>query len=117
MAQEDALRINWTTGEETRYSPSDDGDYFRISSEQPDNMTRQSNGAMKLAFNAKSFSGPDEVIKIGQCDIKLDCNKTLEIEINSEWTEYLISLKDFENLGIDMSNIISSILILSLIHI
>ena len=111
LAQEDALRISWTTGEETRYSPSDDGDYFRISSEQPDNMTRQSNGAMKLAFNAKSFSGPDEVIKIGQCDIKLDCNKTLEIEINSEWTEYLISLKDFENLGIDMSNIISSIFI------
>ncbi|GIS00777.1 MAG: hypothetical protein CM15mP102_15970 [Flavobacteriales bacterium] len=29
------------------------------------------------------------------------------------WTEYLISLKDFENLGIDMSNIISSILIKS----
>jgi beta-glucosidase len=111
LAQEDALRINWTMGEETRYSPSDDGDYFRISTEQPDNMTRQSNGAMKLAFNAKSLSGPNEVIRIGQCDITLNCNKTLEIEIDNEWTEYLISLKDFENLGIDMSSITSSILI------
>ncbi|GIS00776.1 MAG: hypothetical protein CM15mP102_15960 [Flavobacteriales bacterium] len=64
MAQEDALRINWTTGEETRYSPSDDGDYFRISSEQPDNMTRQSNGAMKLAFNAKSFIGLMKLLKL-----------------------------------------------------
>ena len=111
LAQEDALRINWTMGEETRYSPSDDGDYFRISTEQPDNMTRQSNGAMKLAFNAKSFSGSTEVIRVGQCDTTLICNKTLEIEINNEWTEYLISLKDFENLGIDMSSITSSMLI------
>ena len=74
-------------------------------------MTRQSNGAMKLAFNAKSFSGSNEVIRVGQCDITLNCNKTLEIEIDNKWTEYLISLKDFENLGIDMSSITSSMLI------
>ena len=111
LAQEDALRIHWTLGDETRYSPSEDGDYFRISTDQPDNMTRQSNGAMKLAFNAKSFSASNEKIQIGQCDISLDCNQTLEIEINNEWTEYMISLKDFENLGIDMSSITSSILI------
>ena len=111
LAQEDALRIHWTLGDETRYSPAEDGDYFRISTDQPDNMTRQSNGAMKLAFNAKSFSASNEKIQIGQCDINLDCNQTLEIEINNEWTEYMISLKDFENLGIDMSSITSSILI------
>ena len=50
-------------------------------------------------------------IQIGQCDITLDCNQTLEIEINNEWTEYMISLKDFESLGIDMSSITSSIII------
>ena len=32
LAQEDALRINWTSGDETRYSPSEDGDYFRHTS-------------------------------------------------------------------------------------
>ena len=111
LAQEDALRIHWTSGDETRYSPAEDGDYFRISTDQPDNMTRQSNGAMKLAFNAKSFSASNEKIQIGQCDVNLDCNQTLEIEINNEWREYMISLKDFENLGIDMSSITSSILI------
>ena len=56
LAQEDALRINWTQGDETRYQPSNQGDYFRISTIEPDDISRQSNGAMKLAFYAKSFS-------------------------------------------------------------
>ncbi len=111
LAQEDALRINWTLGDETRYQPSNEGDYFRISSIEPDNMTRQSNGAMKLAFYAKSFSGSIETVKIGQCDNQSDCDNTLELEISNDWKEYMISLKDFENLGIDMSNITSAFLV------
>lgn len=102
MAQEDALRINWTKS---------DGDYFRISSVKPNDLTRQSNGAMKLAFNAKSFTGSDPSLQIGQCDNSFNCDKTLEIKISSEWQEYLIPLSNFEELGIDMSKIISSILI------
>ena len=102
MAQEDALRINWTKS---------DGDYFRISSVKPNDLTRQSNGAMKLAFNAKSFTGSDSTLQIGQCDDSFNCDKTLEIKISSEWQEYLIPLSNFEELGIDMSKIISSILI------
>lgn len=102
MAQEDALRINWTKS---------DGDYFRISSVKPNDLTRQSNGAMKLAFNAKSFTGSDPSLQIGQCDNSFNCDKTLEIKISSEWQEYLIPLSNFEELGIEMSKIISSILI------
>ena len=111
LAQEDALRINWTQGDQTRYQPSNEGDYFRISTIEPDDMTRQSNGAMKLAFYAKSFSGQTETIRIGQCDNQSDCNKTLELEISKNWKEYMISLKDFENLGIEMSNITSAFLV------
>ena len=111
LAQEDALRINWTQGDQTRYQPSNEGDYFRISTIEPDDMTRQSNGAMKLAFNAKSFSGQTETIRIGQCDNQSDCNKTLELEISKNWKEYMISLKDFENLGLEMSNITSAFLV------
>ena len=111
LAQEDALRINWTRGDETRYQPSNEGDYFRISSIEPDNMTRQSNGAMKLAFFAKSYSGSTEIIKIGQCDNKSKCDKTIELDVSNDWKEYMISLKDFENLGIDMSNITSAFLV------
>ena len=111
LAQEDALRINWTQGDETRYQPSNEGDYFRISSIEPDNMTRQSNGAMKLAFFAKSYSGLTETIKIGQCDNDIECDNTIELEVSNDWKEYMISLKDFENLGIDMSNITSAFLV------
>ena len=111
LAQEDALRINWTQGDETRYQPSNEGDYFRISSIEPDNMTRQSNGAMKLAFFAKSYSGLTETIKIGQCDNEIECDNTIELEVSNDWKEYMISLKDFENLGIDMSNITSAFLV------
>ena len=111
LAQEDALRINWTQGDETRYQPSNQGDYFRISTVEPDDISRQSNGAMKLAFYAKSFSGPKETIRIGQCDNQINCDKTLELEISNDWKEYMISLKDFENLGIEMSNITSAFLV------
>ena len=111
LAQEDALRINWTQGDETRYQPSNQGDYFRISTIEPDDISRQSNGAMKLAFYAKSFSGPKETIRIGQCDNQINCDKTLELEISNDWKEYMISLKDFENLGIEMSNITSAFLV------
>ena len=111
LAQEDALRINWTKGDETRYLPSFNGDYFRISSAKTDDITRQSNGAMKLAFFAKSFTSSDEIIEIGQCDNQIDCNKTIQIKITDNWQEYMISLKDFEKLGIDMSNITSPILV------
>ena len=66
---------------------------------------------MKLAFYAKSFSGPKETIRIGQCDSQSNCDKTLELEISNDWKEYMISLKDFENLGIEMSNITSAFLV------
>ena len=102
VAQEDALRINWTKS---------DGDYFRISSVKPNDLTRQSNGAMKLAFNAKSFTNSDAILQIGQCDDSDNCNKTLEIKVSGDWNEYIISLSSFEDLGVDMSKIISSILI------
>jgi beta-glucosidase len=78
MAQEDALRINWTKS---------DGDYFRISSVKPNDLSRQSNGAMKLAFNAKSFTASDSTLLIGQCDDSVNCDKTLEIKISGDWKE------------------------------
>ena len=102
IAQEDALRINWTKS---------DGDYFRISSAKPNDMARQSNGAMELTFNAKSFTGSDAVVKIGQCDESDFCDKTLDIFISGDWKEYRISLSCFEKLGINMTNVTSALVI------
>ena len=111
LAQEDALRIYWKRGDKTRYQASNEDNYFRISSIEPDDITRQSNGAMKLAFYAKSFAGSKEIIRIGQCDNQIDCDKTVKLEISNDWKKYFISLKDFENLGIKMSNITSVFLV------
>ena len=102
VAQEDALRINWTKS---------DGDYFSISSAELDDMSRQSNGAMKLAFNAKTFTGSDAILQIGQCNKISNCNKTIEFKISGDWNEYRISLSSFEKLGIDMSKINSALII------
>ena len=102
IAQEDALRINWTKS---------DGDYLRISSAKPNDMARQSNGAMELTFNAKSFTGSDTVVQIGQCDASATCDNTLDITISGDWNEYRISLSCFEKLGVDMTNITSALVI------
>ncbi|OUW35160.1 MAG: 1,4-beta-D-glucan glucohydrolase [Flavobacteriaceae bacterium TMED179] len=102
LAQEDALRINWTKS---------DGDYFRISSNEPDDMLRQSNGAMKLSFYAKTFAGSNALLEIGQCNTIINCDKTLEFKISGNWKEYRISLSSFEKLGIDMSKITSALII------
>ena len=74
-------------------------------------MSRQSNGAMKLAFNAKTFTGSDAILQIGQCNKISNCNKTLEFKISGDWNEYRISLSSFEKLGIDMSKINSALII------
>jgi len=102
MAQEDALRINWTRS---------DGDYFRISSSNSNDMSRQSNGAMELTFNAKSFTNSDARVQIGQCYNNINCDNNLEIKISGEWREYRISLSCFEKLGVDMTKITSALLI------
>ena len=102
MAQEDAIRINWTRS---------DGDYFRISSSNSNDMSRQSNGAMELTFNAKSFNNSDAIVKIGQCDNRINCDNTIDIKISGDWREYRISLSCFEKLGVDMTKVTSALLI------
>ncbi|GAB1308523.1 exo 1,3/1,4-beta-D-glucan glucohydrolase [Urechidicola sp. KH5] len=97
LAQEDALRLNWTKS---------DGDQMRISTANTTDMARQSNGAMELTFNAKSFTGKNTTIQVGMCDISGSCDKTLDIVIDAnEWKEYRISLSCFEKLGVDMTQI------------
>ena len=97
-AQEDALRINWTKA---------DGDYLRISSTKPNDIARQSNGAMELTFNAKSFTDSDVVLQVGQNDNGTGIDNTLEIIVGGDWKEYRISLSCFEKLGVDMTKVTS----------
>ena len=101
LAQEDALRLKWT---------SDFNDQFRISATNADDMSRQSNGAMELAFFAKSFS-KDGMVKLAMCDEKSNCDKTLNIKISGDWSEYRISLSCFDDLGVDMTSISTALML------
>lgn len=104
-AQEDALRLNWTETDKAQ---------LHLSTSNADNMSRQSNGAMELTFSAKSFKNEKTVVQIGMCNDPFDCNNTLDIVIRSnEWEEYRISLSCFADLGIDMENISSAIMLRS----
>jgi beta-glucosidase len=102
-AQEDALRIKWT---------KPDKDQLRLSTPKPDDMSRQSNGAMELAFSAKSFTSDISKVQIGMCGQDGLCNNVLDINITgNQWNEYRISLSCFEKLGLDMTKIMSAFMI------
>lgn len=104
QAQEDALRIKWTLN---------NYDQVRISTASPTDMSRETNGAMELTFSAKLFQGDKSVVKIGMgCDQKSLCEERLDITITGkEWKEYRISLSCFANLGVDMTNISTALMI------
>ena len=102
-AQEDALRLKWTRA---------DYDELRIKASASSDMSRQSNGAMEIAFNARSFKAEDAVVRIGMCDASDTCDHSVSISIAAnDWQEYRISLSCFEKLGVDMTQISSALTI------
>jgi beta-glucosidase len=103
-AQEDALKLNWT---------EDDNSELRILGENGVDLSRQTTAALELAFMAKSFKSTPANVRIGMgCNEGNDCNKMLDIKINSgDWQEYRISLSCFANLGVDMKKILAAFII------
>lgn len=100
-AQEDALKIDFKTGEET----------FLIASSYPVDLARESNGAMELVFNARSIAG-EAAIEVGMgCDAA-DCDAFLPTTLTEEWSEVRFSLSCFADLGVSM-DIIKRALIVS----
>ena len=96
-AQEDALRLNWTTADQIQ---------LRITTDDKVNLERQTNGAMELAFYAKSFSRKNTNVKIGMCTHGTSCEQGIDINIEAgDWKEYRISLTCFANIGVVMNNI------------
>ncbi|MFK7810331.1 MAG: glycoside hydrolase family 3 N-terminal domain-containing protein [Saprospiraceae bacterium] len=102
-AQEDALRINWTKS---------NLDQMRISATSPSDISRQTNGAMELAFSARSFNKDKAIVQIGMCSEDASCDKTLKINIEpNNWKEYRISLSCFSTIGVDMTKVNSALVI------
>ncbi|MFT4760831.1 MAG: beta-glucosidase [Saprospiraceae bacterium] len=105
MAQEDALRINWTLS---------DNDQLSLSTASPSDMSRQANGAVELTFSAKSFTAKEATVKIGMCNQGVACDKTLDIKIAANaWQEYRISLSCFADLGVDMRKVETAFMVMA----
>ena len=92
-AQEDAVRINFTGG----------NNVFSISS-YPLDYSREANGAMELSFQVKSLSGPAKVSVAAGCVELVDCTNYHNVDISPEWTEKRISLRCALVNGVDMQN-------------
>ena len=103
-AQEDALRINWTKG---------DYDEVRISSGTSADMARQANGGLELTFSARSFTDAEADMNIGMgCGTEESCDQALNIKIApGEWQEYRLSLSCFAELGVDMTQIRTALML------
>ncbi len=99
-AQEDSLLVNFKTGEER----------FEIASSYPVDLSRESNGAMELVFDAKSVEGSGSVDIGMRCDAG-DCERFIPVTLAQDWSETRLSLSCFADLGIDMAIVKGAILV------
>ena len=99
-AQEDALRIDFKTGEED----------FIIASAYPVDLSRESNGAMELVFHTQSLAGEAQINVGTGCD-GADCDRYLPVSLTAEWSEVRLSLSCFADQGVDMSTLKRALMI------
>ena len=99
-AQEDSLKVDFKTGEEP----------FLIASSYPVDLSRESNGAMELVFDARSIEG-NSTIDVGMgCDADA-CDAFLPARLSEEWDEVRFSLSCFANQGVRMDVIKRALII------
>ncbi len=96
-AQEDSLRIDWLEG----------GPNVRLATFTNIDLTRQTNGAMELAFYARTLDNQPVELAVGMgCGDEGDCRATVPVNVTSqEWVEHRINLSCFARAGLDMSSI------------
>lgn len=99
-AQEDSLRVTFKTGEEN----------FEIASSYPVDLSRESNGAMELVFDAKRIEGGDAIGVGMRCDAA-DCERFLPVTLSDDWSEVRLSLSCFADQGVDMAVIKGALLV------
>lgn len=103
-AQEDSLKIEWR-------SP---GSEMRITAFSAIDLSRQSNGAMELAFYARSFTNTPVTVEIGMgCGDSGACDAAfVPLTIDGEgWAEQRINLSCLARAGVDMANIADAFIV------
>lgn len=105
LAQEDSLRIDWHEA----------GPVMRIATHDPVDFTRQSNGAMELAFFVRNLGESPAQLQIAMgCEGDNVCGRGLGLTVaNSEWREVRLSLACFADLGADLSALSTGLVIAS----
>ena len=100
-AQEDSLRIDFESANSK----------FSISSGYGQDFSRESNGAMELVFDARSF-GENDIIQIGMgCDADLDCEATVPVSIKETWSEIRLTLSCFASRNVAMNDLEQGLII------
>lgn len=96
-AQEDSLRVGFTSGETD----------FVISSGYGHDFSRESNGAMELVFSARSLAGSTDIMIGMGCDSDdgRECAATLPVTLSAEWQEVRLTLSCFAERGVEMGNL------------
>ena len=75
QAQEDSLRVNFASSDTV----------FAIAAGYEHDFSRESNGAMELTFQARSYDAP-ATVQIGMdCDPDRPCSASLPVELGTEW--------------------------------
>ncbi|MEO1101427.1 MAG: glycoside hydrolase family 3 N-terminal domain-containing protein [Pseudomonadota bacterium] len=96
-AQEDSLRIDFLSGAES----------FSLTSSYAHDFSRESNGAMELAFSAKVING-DGNVQVGmgcESDDATPCMATVPVTIGGDWSEVRVTLSCFAGRGVSMDSL------------
>ena len=98
-AQEDSVRVDFKSSEAV----------FSIAAGYEHDYSRESNGAMELTFQARSFGG-DQTVQFGMdCDPDRPCPASLPVTLSGDWQEVRLTLSCFADLGTRMAEIESAL--------
>lgn len=97
LAQEDALALSASSGPAAiSFEAAGDGV----------DWSRESNGAMELAFFARSLTGVPATLHVSMgCSLDAECMREITVTASPEWQEHRVSLSCFADAGVDMSRL------------
>lgn len=102
LAQEDSLRVDWReAGPLVQFGTFDNVDF-----------TRQSNGAMEIAFFVRNFADAPARLRIAMgCTGEAGCPTMPVTVTGSEWREVRVNLSCFADAGVDLSSLQTGLVI------
>ncbi|WP_412546774.1 glycoside hydrolase family 3 N-terminal domain-containing protein [Maricaulis sp. MIT060901] len=95
-AQEDSLHFIWHQA----------GVGVRLGTAEPQDLSREANGAMEISFRARGYNSRDTWVEIGaSCSSTETCEHFVPVRITQgPWQEYRVSLSCFTEAGVDLTN-------------